>query len=286
MSEVREESGHVPNVLRVLADSEEAETARAAARELGLHMPPADARIHRRPGVTIAGSQISLVLMVIGPERHQHALRLYASDTGLLALGDEEALAVARPVMSEDGPDAWTQFADVVLAVARHCGQVLDQLDDDSQALQDRATGYSSSPQRRTMGRLRTDLFRIGETQAAHQNLLSPDEELAQTLGDAHRRILARAAVAFSANQSTTSRLYAMLGDVLDEHDMLVSERLTLVATIFLPLTVTTGFFGMNFAWLTDHIQGLPAFLLLGILAPALLTLGTFVLVRRMTRST
>ena len=40
---------------------------------------------------------------------------------------------------------------------------------------------------------------------------------------------------------------------------------LTLVATIFLPLTTITGFFGMNFKWMTDHVESLPAFLLLGV---------------------
>jgi len=30
--------------------------------------------------------------------------------------------------------------------------------------------------------------------------------------------------------------------------------RLTVFATLFLPLTFVTGFFGMNFAWLVGHI--------------------------------
>jgi magnesium transporter len=42
-------------------------------------------------------------------------------------------------------------------------------------------------------------------------------------------------------------------------------ERLTVVATIFLPLTVVTGFFGQNFGWMIERIKGLAAFLILGV---------------------
>ena len=44
-----------------------------------------------------------------------------------------------------------------------------------------------------------------------------------------------------------------------------VVERLTVVATIFLPLTALTGFFGMNFGWMVGHIDSFTAFATLGI---------------------
>jgi magnesium transporter len=54
--------------------------------------------------------------------------------------------------------------------------------------------------------------------------------------------------------------------------DLQLNERaylVSVVATIFVPLTFITGFFGMNFGWMIDHVDTPVAFWLLGFGVPA-----------------
>ena len=74
-----------------------------------------------------------------------------------------------------------------------------------------------------------------------------------------------------------------MLGDTLNRKSTLINERLTLLAAVFFPLTVSTGFFGMNFGWLVENIGSLAAFLVFGILVPAALVGVTIVGARLIT---
>ena len=63
-----------------------------------------------------------------------------------------------------------------------------------------------------------------------------------------------------------------LLSGVMDTHLSTVSNRLnqvmkqlTIIATVFLPLSFLTGFFGQNFAWLVNAIRGTGAFVIFGI---------------------
>jgi magnesium transporter len=79
-----------------------------------------------------------------------------------------------------------------------------------------------------------------------------------------------------------------LLSGVMDTHLSTVSNRLnvvmkqlTIIATVFLPLSFLTGFFGQNFSWLVGHIQGWWAFAIFGLGLEAVSAAGLVYLFRK-----
>ena len=60
-----------------------------------------------------------------------------------------------------------------------------------------------------------------------------------------------------------------------------VMKRLTIVATIFMPLTWIVGFFGMNFGWMVVNVTGWLPFFVLGVLTQVIAVAVMLVLFRR-----
>jgi magnesium transporter len=79
-----------------------------------------------------------------------------------------------------------------------------------------------------------------------------------------------------------------LVSGVMDTHLSTVSNRLNVVmkqlaviATVFLPLSFLTGFFGQNFSWLVERIGGLATFLGVGIGLEVIAVILLFVLFKR-----
>jgi magnesium transporter len=115
---------------------------------------------------------------------------------------------------------------------------------------------------------------RVGLDIAALIGSDEPEEAYLDRLDEQADRLLASIDAAANA-----------MGMVLD---LQLNERaylVSVVATIFVPLTFITGFFGMNFGWMVDGIDTQVAFWLLGFVVPAATAaLSLRLLVRRFVR--
>jgi magnesium transporter len=110
---------------------------------------------------------------------------------------------------------------------------------------------------RRWVGNEQAILERVGVETEALRDFGTPEEPYFDRLEDQVNTLLASIDAAANA-----------LGTVLD---LQLNERayvVSVVATIFVPLTFITGFFGMNFGWMVDQVDSPVAFWLLGFIVP------------------
>lgn len=140
---------------------------------------------------------------------------------------------------------------------------VLDSIDDDVDALEDRLVTTATQPDlaeitnlkhsvsdlRRTMGAQRDAVQRL-----VTQSLQPGQDDSALYFRDVYDHLVRQ--------YETVDSLRDLLSGAMDTYLSTVSNRLngtmktlTVMASLFLPLTFLTGFFGMNFAYLTGVVQ-------------------------------
>jgi magnesium transporter len=110
-----------------------------------------------------------------------------------------------------------------------------------------------------------------GLQQGTRETMRDVGDHLAQVTGELGRQnddLGSLTAIYFNAN---ADRLNA------------VATRLSVVGSIFVVATIVTGFFGMNFGWLVDHIKSLQSFLIFGVggLVAPLALLGAVLWIKR-----
>ena len=98
-------------------------------------------------------------------------------------------------------------------------------------------------------------------------------KDYADQVEDLERRLQERARWGAGILQDYSATIAQRQGDQIN--------RLTIVSLIFLPITFITGFFGMNFAWMSDALGSPLAFAALGLLLPALSVVATVLWFKR-----
>jgi magnesium transporter len=91
---------------------------------------------------------------------------------------------------------------------------------------------------------------------------LTPDDE--RYFRDVYDHLIRISDLIDSYRDLLTSSMDVYLSTVSNRLNS-VMKQLTIIATIFLPLSWLTGFFGQNFGWMVRHIGAWETFLLLGV---------------------
>ena len=120
-----------------------------------------------------------------------------------------------------------------------------------------RATSSRLSKMRRQVAPQRGLFERIGVEISRIESLGADDEHYFERIGEQVNRLV-------DAIDAAAVAMATLIDLRLNE----TSYWLTVVATIFLPLTFITGFFGMNFEWMVGEIDTQWAFWLLGVGTP------------------
>ena len=114
---------------------------------------------------------------------------------------------------------------------------------------------------RRRMSEVRSELFRLQQIVVPQRDMLGRGGDLLENLPGLERDIARHPFRDVHDDLVVTANEIDYLRELLSETvNVLINQmagRLTIVATIFLPLTFATGFFGMNFGWMVEpHLLG------------------------------
>jgi magnesium transporter len=120
-----------------------------------------------------------------------------------------------------------------------------------------RRFGPRLTTMRRWVGAEQAVFERVGVEIGALRGFDTRDEPYFDRLDGQLNRLL-------TSIDAAASAMGMLLDHQLNERAYVVS----VVATIFVPLTFVTGFFGMNFGWMVDHVGNPLAFWLLGVAIP------------------
>jgi magnesium transporter len=168
---------------------------------------------------------------------------------------------------------------------------VLERIDDAIDELEDAIVLQPTDEQLQRVFRLKRRLVVLRRVVTPQRDLAARTiDEIAELPGlttgsrayfrDVYDHLIRVSDLVDSYRDLLTSTMDVYLSTVSNRLNV-VMKQLTLVATVFLPITALTGFFGQNFGWLVLHVRSLWSFLVFGVGGAAFSCVALYVWFRR-----
>nr|WP_239068128.1 magnesium transporter CorA family protein [Actinomadura bangladeshensis] len=226
-------------------------------------------------------------------------VHLHISAEALVTVSREPlgALAEARRRASARPPSrAGDAVHSVLDASADSLLDSLDGFDDAIDSLQEALVEHATTAHRRRIFQLRRQLAEMHQIVVPQRDLLASGDDLInaipgldgdrdrarEDLRDVHDHLARATGLIGSYREQLASLLDLYVTEVSNRLNVTM-KRLTLIATVFLPLSFLTGFFGMNFGWLLQQMTPMWTFFAFGIALLIASAAGVAVYLRRST---
>jgi magnesium transporter len=169
---------------------------------------------------------------------------------------------------------------------------VLDRVDDDIDEIEKDVIDEPTEPTLQRIFALKRDLIAMRRVLTPMRDVFARDaEQIAQLPGleaddrlyfrDLYDSLIRISELVDSYRDVLSGATDMYLSTVANRHGE-VNKQLTIIATIFLPLTFLTGFFGQNFSFLTKHVLDTTwSFVVFGIGLLVVSAMGVWIYVRR-----
>ncbi len=130
---------------------------------------------------------------------------------------------------------------------------VIDQVDDATEQLEESIVARADPASLRSLTSLKRAVIDLRKVLGAQPVGFEGGQDMTIYYRDVYDHIIRQYETVDSLRDLLTSAMDVYLSTVSNRLNQVIT-RLTVFATLFLPLTFLTGFFGMNFAWLVAHI--------------------------------
>jgi magnesium transporter len=261
-----------------------ADAIKDAGRIFGWHELAIEDTLHfgQRPKIDEYGSYVLLVfygMHHVGEDALTVEVHMYISGEGIVTVRPGSCLHLddAKQRLKDKTADVEEYIVYRVLdSLTDSFFPFVQRIDEQVEALEDKALTEQSGEQLGEVFELKRELNDIRRIVLPQRDLLASGGDLIQRLpglsGDvAHdyfRDVYDHLVRISEQIDAERDGLTGVLDVWVSMRSMRMDElttRLTIVATIFLPLTFLTGFFGQNFGWLVRHINSPGAFWGLGV---------------------
>jgi magnesium transporter len=255
-------------------------------------------KMHQRPRIVDLNSSVALIV-VYGLKtkgRNPSELHILVSEHFVITIHDHplsglEAIQHLNRQTNVDTPTPLILLHQIIDSIADGYFPRLAKLDDEIDEIEEEIFANPTDEQLQKLFKMKRELIALRRVVTPMRDMLGEvfngvvtipgfSSDTAGWLRDAYDHTIRISDLIDSYRDLLTGAMDVYLSTVSNRLNT-VMKQLTVIATVFLPLSFFTGFFGQNFAFLTNHIQSAWTFWVLAIGIDLAIAVGMLILFRR-----